>query len=80
MITMPVAELKARFSKVLAAVRSGERIGVLYGKSEEPVAMIVPYEPVVAPERDVGFLDGMVRIEFMDDFDMTEAELLGDGE
>ena len=77
MITMPVAELKAQFSKVLAAVRRGERIGVLYGKAKEPVAMIVPYEPVVSPSREVGFLDGKVRIEFMDDFEMTEAELLG---
>ena len=80
MITMPVAELKAQFSKVLAAVRAGERIGVLYGKSREPVAMIVPYQPMDLPERDVGFLDGKVRIEFMDDFDMTEEELLGLGE
>ena len=42
--------------------------------------MIVPYEPVDLPERDVGFLDGKVRIEFMDDFEMTEEELLGSGE
>ena len=80
MITMPVAELKAQFSKVLAAVRAGERVGVLYGKAKEPVAMIVPYEPAALPDRDVGFLDGKVRIEFMDDFDMTEEELLGLGE
>ena len=77
---MPVGELKARFSKVLAAVRAGERVGVLYGKSREPVAMIVPYEAVDLPERELGFLDGKVRIEFMDDFDMTEEELLGLGE
>ena len=77
---MPVGELKARFSKVLAAVRAGERVGVLYGKSREPVAMIVPYEEVDLPERELGFLDGKVRIEFMDDFDMTEEELLGLGE
>lgn len=77
MKTMPVAELKAQFSRVLAEVRQGERIGILYGKKKEPVAMIVPYEPVAAPERDVGFLDGKVRIEFMDDFEMTETELLG---
>ena len=80
MIAMSVAELKAQFSKVLAAVRAGERVGVLYGKSKEPVAMIVPYEHVELPERDVGFLDGKVRIEFMDDFDMTEEDLLGLGE
>ena len=80
MISMPVAELKAQFSKVLATVRAGKRVGVLYGKSKKPVAMIVPYEAVELPEREVGFLDGKVRIEFMDDFDMTEEELLGLGE
>lgn len=64
---------------MLAAVRAGERIGILYGKSREPVAMIVPYEPSDLPEREIGFLDGKVRIEFMDDFDMTEEELLGLG-
>ena len=44
MITLSVAQLMAQFSKVLAAVPAGERIGVLYGKSRVPVAMIVPYE------------------------------------
>lgn len=79
MITLHVSELKAQFSKVLAAVRTGERIGILYGQSREPVAMIVPYEPPNVPEREVGFLDGKVTIEFMDDFGMTTEELLGHG-
>ena len=77
MITLHVSELKAQFSKVLAAVRAGERIGILYGDSREPVATIVPFEPPDLPERDIGFFDGKVRIEFMEDFDMTEEELLG---
>jgi len=75
-MNLQLAGIAAQFSKVLAAVRRGERIGVLYGKAKEPVAMIVPCEPVVSPSREVGFLDGKVRIEFMDDFEMTEAELL----
>lgn len=49
MITLSVAELMAQFSKVLAAVRAGERIGILYGQSREPIAMIVPYEPPDLP-------------------------------
>ena len=79
MITLHVSELKAQFSKVLAAVRTGEQIGILSGGSREPVAMIVPYEPPDMPARQIGFLDGKVRIEFTDDFDMTEEELLGRG-
>ena len=34
MITMHVSELKAQFSKVLAAVRAGERIGILHGRPQ----------------------------------------------
>ena len=41
--------------------------------------MIVPYEPPNPAEREVGLLDGKVRIEFMDDFEMTKEELLGPG-
>ncbi len=77
MKALPVAELKAGFSKVLADVRRGERIGVLYGRSKTPVAMIVPYEPALAGKRELGFLDGEVTIEFTDDFEMTEEEFLG---
>ena len=77
MKVLPVAELKARFSKILADVRHGERIAVLYGRSKRLVAMIVPWAPVSAGRRDIGFLDGKVTIEFADDFEMTEEELLG---
>lgn len=45
--------------------------------SRELVARIVPYEPEHLPERDVGFLDGKVKVEFMGDFYVTESELLG---
>ncbi len=79
MRALPVAELKAGFSRVLADVRRGERIGVLYGRSKTPVAMIVPYEPAPAGRRNIGFLDGKVTIEFAEDFVMTEEELLGGG-
>ena len=77
MKALPVAEFKAGFSKILADVRRGERIGVLYGRSKTPVAMIVPYEPALAGKRELGFLDGEVTIEFTDDFEMTEEEFLG---
>ncbi len=77
MRALPVAELKAGFSKVLADVRRGEHIGVLYGRSKTPVAMIVPYEPAPAGKRELGFLDGEVTIEFTDGFEMTEEEFLG---
>lgn len=77
MRVLSVAELRAEFSKVIADVRRGERVGVLYGGSSTPVAMIVPYGSAPASRRDLGFLDGEVTIEFADDFEMTEEEFLG---
>ncbi len=77
MKALSVAELRAKFSKVLAEVRRGERIAVL--ESKIPVAMIVPYEAAPVGRRDVGFLDGEVTIEFADDFEITEERFLGSG-
>ena len=77
MKTMAVAELKANFSKVLEDVRQGQKIGILYGKAKKPVAMIVPYKIEQTAKREVGLLDGKVKIEFMDDFEMSEEELIG---
>ena len=76
MRSMSVREIKAEFLEVLAIVRRGERIGVACGRSGEPVAMIVPYEPKPVGKREIGFLDGKVTIEFTVDYDMTEDELL----
>ena len=75
---MSVAKLKAEFSKVLADVRRGERIGIVYGRLKEPVAMIVPYRPEAVGRREIGFLDGKVTIEFAGGYEMTEDDLLGD--
>jgi antitoxin (DNA-binding transcriptional repressor) of toxin-antitoxin stability system len=43
METISVGELKTSFSEVLKVVRKGRRVGVLYGKSKEPVVMIIPF-------------------------------------
>ncbi len=75
-----MAKLKAEFSKVLADVRRGERIGVVYGRSKQPVAMVVPYAPEAVGTREIGFLDGKVTIDFTDGYEMTEDELLAGDE
>ena len=69
---LSVAALKAEFPKVLADVRRGERIGVLHGRLKTPVAMMVPCEAAPAGQRELGFLDGKVTVEFTDGFEMTE--------
>ena len=80
MKTMPVAQFKAQFSRVLADVQRGERVAVLYGRTRKPVAMIVPYQPERARVRELGFLDGKVSIEFRDDYEVSDEELLGLGD
>ena len=77
MITMAAAELKASFSKVLEDVQNGQTIGILYGKARKPVAMIVPYVPERTRKREIGMLDGKVKINFMDDYEMSEEDLVG---
>ena len=73
---MAVEEVQTRFSKILEEVRQGERVGISYGKSKKPIAMIVPFIEQERTERHIGILDGKTRIEFRDDFAMTPEELL----
>jgi antitoxin (DNA-binding transcriptional repressor) of toxin-antitoxin stability system len=77
MKTMAVGELKTHFSEILKEVKNGKQVGILYGKAKKPIAMIVPYNDERKIERKIGILDGKVRIEFKDDFEMTSEELLG---
>lgn len=77
MKTMLVGELKTHFSEILEDVRQGSRVGILYGRAKKPVALIVPYAEEPVKERKIGILDGIATVEFKDDFEMTEEELLG---
>ena len=74
---LSVGKLKARFSEVLDLVKQGEKIGILYGKSKRPVAMIVPFEITDKKQRKIGLLDGKVKIRFNPDFKITGKEFLG---
>jgi antitoxin (DNA-binding transcriptional repressor) of toxin-antitoxin stability system len=78
MRAMAVGEIKTHFSEILKEVENGKQIGILYGKAKKPVAMIVPYNNKgKKTERKIGILDGKIKIEFGDDFEMTSEELLG---
>jgi prevent-host-death family protein len=79
MKSLPVGELKARFSEVLEKVQQGESFGILYGKNKKPVAKIVPIDkPKKKKDHKFGILEGKVKFVFADDFKMTEDELLGE--
>jgi antitoxin (DNA-binding transcriptional repressor) of toxin-antitoxin stability system len=75
MKAMAVGELKTHFSEILEEVRHGKKVGILYGRTKEPVAMIVPYSDKQKVEREIGILDGKAVIEFKDNFEMTTEEL-----
>ncbi|GAB1455958.1 MAG: prevent-host-death protein [Spirochaetia bacterium] len=78
MKTLPVGELKAQFSEILELVKQGESFGILYGKKKKLIAMIVPYvDKKSKKERDIGYLEGKVKIRFSADFSISEEELLG---
>jgi len=77
MKTMAVGEIKTHFSQILGEVKNGEKVGILFGRAKKPVAMIVPYAEEKKTEREIGILDGKVKIEFMNNFKMTTEELCG---
>jgi antitoxin (DNA-binding transcriptional repressor) of toxin-antitoxin stability system len=76
MKAMAVGEVKTHFSEVLEEVKQGNKVGILYGRTKKPVAMIVPYNEKKATKRKIGILDGKIKIKFRDDFEMTTKELL----
>jgi antitoxin (DNA-binding transcriptional repressor) of toxin-antitoxin stability system len=77
MKAMAVGELKTHFSEILEEVKRGNKIGILYGRTKKPIAMIVPYSEEKPTTRKIGILDGKIKIQFKDDFEMTTEELLG---
>lgn len=79
MKSLPVGELKANFSEVLEDVQNGETIEIVYGKKKKPVARIVPINGPKSKKkkkRQLGILDGKMKIVFADDFKMTEEEFI----
>ncbi len=77
MQTLTVGELKTNFSEVLKKIKSGQKIGISYGKKREKVAVIVPYSDYVStPERSLGLLKDRARCIIHDDFEITEKEML----
>ena len=78
MTTLTVGEFKARFSDILVQVGRGEMVGVCYGRTRKPVAVLVP--PDRAPTtvvRRLGPLEGKATFRVKAGFKLTDADLLG---
>ncbi len=80
MEAVAVAQLKADFSGILSRIeQTGEGVIVEYGRLHKKVAVLLPYSSKYEEqaERQFGILQGKGKVEFHDDFDITEDELLG---
>jgi len=77
MKTMQVAQAKTHFSSVLKEVINGNEVGITYGKKQETVAVIIPFEDWKKKQkRALGTLEGKMTATFADDWEMTDEELL----
>ncbi len=78
MQTVEVGEFKERFSEMIDSVRAGETIVVAYGRNQEKVAALIPYDqlPIHEP-RKLGALAGLANVSFAEDFAISNEELLG---
>jgi prevent-host-death family protein len=77
MKTLPLAEVKTHFSSLIKEVESGDEIGISFGRKKETIAVIMPineYRKINA--RKLGTLEGKVKVEFKDDWAMTDEELI----
>ena len=76
MKTVPVGELKARFSEILNEVKEGEEIIITYGRKKESIAAIVPYKTYKEKNKiSLGLLQHK-KMKIHNDFKMTEEELI----
>ena len=78
MQTVEVGVFKARFSEMIDSVRAGETIVVAYGRNQEKVAALIPYDQLPSHQpRRLGTLAGVASVSFAEDFAITDEELLG---
>jgi antitoxin (DNA-binding transcriptional repressor) of toxin-antitoxin stability system len=77
MKTLSLAEAKTHFSSILKDVGMGNEIAISYGRKKETIAVIIPYETwKKSKKRQLGTLEGKVKIKFSKDFSITDEELI----
>ena len=76
METVFARELKSNFPDIMQKIAKGSRINILHDQTGQPLAVIVPCAAEKTAKRKIGLLDGKIKIEFKDDFEMTAEELL----
>ena len=72
-----IGELKTHFSEVLEHVKQGETVVISYGRKKEKVAALIPYRQLIAAKpRSLGLLEGRAQCHILEDFSMSDEELL----
>jgi antitoxin (DNA-binding transcriptional repressor) of toxin-antitoxin stability system len=68
--------LKTVFPILCKEIEKGNRINILHDQTGQPLAVIVPYTAQKTAKQKIGLLDGKIKIEFKDDFEMTAERKL----
>jgi prevent-host-death family protein len=77
MKTLNVGELKKHFSTVLKKVQAGEEIIISFGKKNEKIAVIIPYQNYKSNKpRPLGLLKGKAALKISDNFQISDEDLL----
>jgi prevent-host-death family protein len=77
MKTLQSAKAKTHFSLFLKDVGAGNEVAITYGKKNQAIAVIIPYEKwKKSQKRQLGTLEGKMSVEFSSDFAMTDDELI----
>lgn len=75
---LTIGKLKTNFSEVLEHVKQGETVVISYGRKKEKVAALIPYRQLKPTQpRSLGVLEGRAQCHILDDFSMSDEELLG---
>jgi len=77
MRTLQIAEAKPHFSSVIQDIQNGNEVAISYGKKKQTIAVIIPYEKwKKSKKRELGTLKGKVKVNFSDDFKMSDEEFI----
>jgi len=77
MKTLQSAKAKTHFSAILKDVEAGNEVAITYGKKNQTIAVIIPYEKWKKKQkRQLGTLEGKMSVKFANDFAMTDEELI----
>ncbi|MEO3407785.1 prevent-host-death protein [Mucilaginibacter sp. CAU 1740] len=77
MKTITDQEFKTNFAEVISQIKAGESFAINSYENKEVIGYLLPKETPQKAKRQLGLLEGKVKIEFKPDFKMTDEELCG---